>query len=92
MISEASIYPNPFDSRKTHGVIAFTLNRAAPVKISIYDVFGSRVREIKVDGAAGANNVLWDGSGSSGKVSKGVYLCVIKAAGSSKVLKVAVKH
>lgn len=92
-LTDASVYPNPFDSRKTRAAIAFTLNSAVGIKIVIYDVFGGKVRDIKADGVAGANIVYWDGTAASGsKVSRGVYLCVIKAAGSTKVLKVAVKH
>ncbi len=92
-ISEASIYPNPFDSRKQSCTIIFTLNTASAIEVSIYDVFGGKVRDIKTAGIVGVNMVYWDGSAASGsKVSKGVYLCVIKAAGAVKVLKAAVRH
>jgi len=92
-ISGASVYPNPFDSRKRGALIAFTLNAASEVSITIYDIFGNKVRKLALTGSAGAVQVPWDGTDSSGrKVSKGMYLCVISAAGDSKVLKVGVIH
>ncbi|MDO8804040.1 MAG: FlgD immunoglobulin-like domain containing protein [Elusimicrobiota bacterium] len=92
-ISDASVYPNPFDSRKRGALIAFTLNTASAVSVTIYDIFGNKVKKLAFTGVAGANSVAWDGTDSSGKkVSKGIYLCVIRAAGDSKVLKAGVIH
>ncbi len=91
-ISDASFYPNPFYSSKGDGTFAFTLNANNAVAITIYDAFGWEVKSLNIAGAAGSNSVTWDGTGPSGKVSMGMYLCVIKAAGDSKVLKVGVNH
>ncbi|MEK7720979.1 MAG: T9SS type A sorting domain-containing protein, partial [Elusimicrobiota bacterium] len=91
-ISDASFYPNPFDSRKQGGAVAFTLNKDSNVTITIYDAFGQKVKSFGIAGVAGPNSVSWDGTGPSGKVSMGMYLCVIKAAGDSKILRIGVKH
>jgi len=91
-ISDASFYPNPFDSRKQDGRVAFTLNGSGEVIITIYDAFGRKVKSLNITGVAGPNSVVWDGTGPSGKVSMGMYLCVIKAGGETKILKVGVKH
>ena len=91
-ISDASFYPNPFDSRKQDGRVAFTLNSNGEVIITIYDAFGRKVKSLNIAGVAGPNSAAWDGTGPAGKVSMGMYLCVIKAGGESKVLKIGVKH
>jgi flagellar hook assembly protein FlgD len=92
-ISDASVYPNPFDSRVKTGTIAFTLNSNSAVSITIYDAFGRKVKSLGLAGVAGANSIAWDGTGSSGgKVSMGMYICVIKAGGNTTILKVGVKH
>ena len=92
-ITGLSAYPNPFDSRKRTTTIAFILNQASTVDLTIYDIFGLKVRKMAVSGAAGANEVIWDGKDNAGaKVSKGMYLCVIKAIGDRKIVKVGVIH
>jgi len=92
-LTSVSAYPNPFDSRKRSVTINFTINRAAPVNITIYDVFGSRIKDMEIPGTAGANDVVWDGTNGSGmKVSKGVYIGVIKVAGDKKIIKIGVIH
>ena len=56
-------------------------------------MFGSKVRKLSSNGLAGANDVVWDGTNDLGeKVSKGAYICVIKAAGQVKTLKIGVIH
>ncbi|MEW5907351.1 MAG: FlgD immunoglobulin-like domain containing protein, partial [Elusimicrobiota bacterium] len=92
-ISHVSAYPNPFDSRSRSVTLNFTLSRAAEVQVSIYTVFGSRIRSFSLAGAAGANETVWDGADDSGrKVSKGMYICVIKAAGIGETVKIGVIH
>jgi len=92
VISSASVYPNPFDSRRQNGTIAFTLNKDSEVAITIYDAYGRKVKSLGFSGIAGANAVSWAGDGPNGKVSMGMYICVIKAAGVTKILKIGVKH
>lgn len=92
-ITGLSAYPNPFDSRKTSVTINFTLNRDAKVKMSIYDLFGSKIKSVSFGGTAGVNETVWDGADNTGrKVSKGMYICVIRAAGGRKTVKIGVLH
>lgn len=92
-ISDESIFPNPFDSRKRSATIAFTLSQASRVEIKIYDIFGRPVRSIDMAGAAGVNTVTWDGANSSGtKVSKGMYIVLIQALGDKAIVKAGVIH
>ena len=97
-LSAVSAYPNPFDSRKRAVTLVYTMNQNSSVSVIIYDMFGGKVRSLDFNpgaagGQAGGNSVAWDGADDSGrKVSKGMYLCVVKAAGDSKVLKLGVIH
>ncbi|KAB2909059.1 MAG: M12 family metallo-peptidase [Ignavibacteriales bacterium] len=70
-------YPNPFNPSTS---IAFSLPEAANVKITIYDVSGSKVADL-VNGnfAAGWQNVNFDAT----KLNSGVYLYSISAVGVS---------
>ena len=74
--------PNPFNPATT---IAYTLPRAATVRLDIYDVSGRRIRNL-VDGvseAAGPHRVIWDGSDDHGRaVPAGVYVYRLEAAGA----------
>jgi hypothetical protein len=68
----AQNYPNPFNPSTT---IAFSLGRMASVDLTIYDVKGSRVRElVKGKKEAGVYRVAWDGADQRGtRVASGVY-------------------
>ncbi|MFH1259622.1 MAG: FlgD immunoglobulin-like domain containing protein, partial [Elusimicrobiota bacterium] len=83
LLTAVSNYPNPFDSRETSTKINFTLNQAAHLKITIYDLLGYLVREISTEGNPGSNNnISWDGTDEDGrKVAQGMYLAVIEAKG-----------
>jgi|GEM_PF-4540823 hypothetical protein len=97
-VSAASNYPNPFDSRKQQTTITYALSQSADVTLRLYDVFGSLVNEMSftagTPGAqAGTNEVRWDGTGrAGGKVSKGMYLCVLQSGGAKVILKIGVIH
>ncbi|MBI5595921.1 MAG: VCBS repeat-containing protein [Elusimicrobia bacterium] len=97
-ISNASVYPNPFDSRKTSGKIHYVLSANAEVSIRVYSVFGRLIREMSfapgsTGGLAGSNTVSWDGSDDSGaKVSKGLYLLVLQSGGAKVIVKTGVIH
>lgn len=83
----ASPNPTPSGAR-----IAYTLPRAAEVRLSIYDVAGQRVATL-VDGfhLAGRREVAWNGRTSSGHVSSpGVYLIELVAGGERRVGKLVV--
>ena len=68
-------FPNPFNPRTT---VSFDVPRAAPVRLSVYDVKGRLVRTL-VSGkehAPGSYEVIWSGRDDRGRgVSSGLYLC-----------------
>ncbi|MBU1676176.1 alpha amylase C-terminal domain-containing protein, partial [bacterium] len=65
-------YPNPFNPRVT---IAFEMLRSGPVRVSIHDVSGRRVRTLVAgDFGAGVRRIVWDGADDAGgDVASGVY-------------------
>lgn len=72
-------HPNPSDGLTE---IRFTLGRASPVQVSIFDAAGRWIRTIRIDGAKGpgARSLLWDGRDQrGGVVPAGVYFVQIKA-------------
>ena len=88
LITDVSNAPNPFDSRKGgmqgQTRISYTLSQDAPVRITLYDLLGFRVRRWDFSagqngGRAGSNAFQWDGTNEAGqKVSKGGYLAQIE--------------
>lgn len=74
-------YPNPFNNST---VIPFSLNRAADVKIQVFDINGRAVATL-FDGRAdaGAHTVAWHGEG----VSTGIYFYSIETAGVRQIAK-----
>ncbi|MDD2772399.1 MAG: T9SS type A sorting domain-containing protein, partial [Elusimicrobiales bacterium] len=91
-IADASAYPNPFDSRKEGVTIYFASNQSDAATVTIYDMWGRKVTSLS-DGAANPHRIPWDGADGGGrKVSKGVYLAVIKSGGTQTVVKIAVIH
>ncbi len=62
----------------------YTLSKDLPVRVTLYDLFGFRVRRWdfsagQTGGRAGQNSFSWDGTNESGqKVSKGGYLAQIR--------------
>lgn len=68
----AQNYPNPFNPSTT---IAFSLALTASVELTIYDVKGSRIRElVRGRKEAGVYRVAWDGADQRGtRVASGVY-------------------
>jgi|GEM_PF-4262913 len=92
-LSSVSAYPNPFDARSGQARIAFTLTQSSGVRVRIFSVFGSQVKELSAAGSPGLNTLVWDGTDASGrKVSMGAYLAFIEAAGEKATLKIAVIH
>ncbi len=87
VLVEASCFPNPFDSRRAPATLRWTLASEAPVEVAVHSVFGAP------GGRPGPNEVAWDGADDTGrKVSKGLYLLVLRAAGERRVVKVGVRH
>ncbi len=65
-------YPNPFNPITT---IRFSIDRADPVRLMIYDILGQQVREL-VNGsiAAGVHSLQWDARDDRGELtSAGIY-------------------
>ncbi|TPW21742.1 MAG: hypothetical protein FD126_386 [Elusimicrobia bacterium] len=92
-ISGASVYPNPFDSRKTSAKIHYVLAAPSEVSVKIYSVFGRVIRELSFSGSAGSNTATWDGADQDGsKVSKGLYIMVLQSGGAKATIKVGVIH
>ena len=88
IITDVSNAPNPFDSRKGgpegQTRISYTLSQDLPVRVTLYDLLGFRVRRWDFSpgqngGKAGSNFFMWDGTNEAGqKVSKGGYLAQIE--------------
>ncbi len=97
-ISNVSSYPNPFNSNSGVATIVYTLDAPGNVTIEIYSVFGNLVRSMSFSGGGaggeqGVNTVTWDGSDAGGrKVSKGIYIAILKANGATVQYKIGVIH
>lgn len=88
IITDVLNAPNPFDSRKSgpegQTQIMYTLAKDVPVRVTLYDLLGFRVRRWDFSagqngGRSGANQFFWDGTNEAGqKVSKGGYLAQIE--------------
>jgi hypothetical protein len=63
-----ALYPNPFSDRTA---IRLATEMKEPVKVSVYDLTGKKVRDITGAG----NSIAWDGNDNNGKkLSHGVYI------------------
>jgi len=79
-------YPNPFNASTT---IDYHLTRPADIQLVLYNVRGQRVA-VLMDGhrQAGTYRVIWDGKDSLGRpVGSGIYLCQLRAGGTSRTRK-----
>jgi hypothetical protein len=67
-------FPNPFNPETT---LQLSLERAAFVEVSVYDLAGRRVQTLlRARRPAGSYELRWNGNDSQGRgVSSGVYLC-----------------
>jgi YVTN family beta-propeller protein len=73
-----SVRPNPFRSAVE---VAFTLGRAGPVDLLVYDVLGREVRAVARGSRleAGPQSLTWDGRDANGRESgAGVYFVRLK--------------
>ena len=66
-------YPNPFNPETT---IAFELERAGQVTLSVYDMLGKKITDLfRGNQPAGEYSVAWDGRDARGQVvASGLYL------------------
>ncbi|MCA9752055.1 MAG: T9SS type A sorting domain-containing protein [Gemmatimonadetes bacterium] len=81
-------FPNPTADRS---LFAFTLPRAGTAHVSIHDVTGRRIRELRTGEApAGRTAVTWDGTNDAGDpVAAGVYFARLEALGERRSVKVS---
>jgi len=78
--------PNPFNPKTE---ISFSLRKAGPVSLKIYDVRGQLVRTLlQGEQPAGAQRVIWDGTAADGQpVASGVYFYRLNAGKESQTKK-----
>lgn len=84
-------FPNPFNPVTE---IRYTLPRAAPVEVAVYDALGRRIK-ILVSGPqeAGMQRVIWDATDGAGEaVSSGVYFYRVKAGEYQAARKMLLLH
>ncbi len=87
-------YPNPFKpfgaDRNSGTTIAFELPESGNVNISIFNIKGQKVRNLKNEFLTkGKYSVIWTGKNDNGKVlSSGVYFYQIKTKSNSEIKKI----
>ncbi|HPF09470.1 MAG TPA: FlgD immunoglobulin-like domain containing protein, partial [Candidatus Cloacimonadota bacterium] len=79
---QLSCYPNP---ARSMAKLAFSLKNPAPVKLSIYNLKGQKVKTLWSDGKqAGIYELNWDGSDDNGQtVSSGCYIARLQSGKQS---------
>jgi hypothetical protein len=79
--------PNPFNPRAE---IVFALPHAGPVRLSVHDAAGRRVRRLLDEPrSAGRQSVIWDGRDESGRgAASGVYWVRAEGPGGAAILKI----
>jgi hypothetical protein len=85
----ARVFPSPFTpANHPQGLTIDNLTTEAEIRI--FSVSGELIR--KVEYTAGTGRTVWDGKNSAGRtVASGVYIAVIKGAGETKKVKIAVE-
>jgi hypothetical protein len=78
--------PNPARGRAT---LAFWLPAPGPVRLTLVDISGARVRTLAAGALAqGRHELVWDGCDDRGRrVAPGVYAAHLEAAGERRVQK-----
>ena len=84
----AQNFPNPFNPTTD---ITFSIDRAADVDLSIYNMLGQKVRTLTSGSKVAGTHVLrWDGRDEAGSnVSTGIYLYTLTDGNSSITKKMA---
>jgi hypothetical protein len=85
-------FPNPFNTQTT---LTYTLSTNGPVRLSIYDVLGRRVRTlIDAEQHAGRHAILWNGLDDAGRrVAEGLYLSRLETSTQTRTRQVLyLKH
>ena len=78
--SEVHVYPNPLTTITT---IAYTLNQATTVQITIYNQHGKQLEVIQQNQPVGKQHWVWDAEG----LPAGVYFCVLKTSEETRTAK-----
>ena len=84
-VNDLSLFPNPMDPNASPVTIQYTLGADSDVTITIVDLFGRTVRELKVargstGGARGQDRQTWDGRNGVGDVvGNGGYVVRVQA-------------
>lgn len=80
--------PNPFNPRAT---IKYILPAGGPVRLSVYDVAGHRVRTLTDEGMPqGSHETVWDGRDASGReVGSGSYLARLEFCGNVESMRLS---
>ena len=89
----AQNYPNPFNPSTTIAIeVPGTAGTKQPVRLTIYDIRGRRVKILIDSGLEPGNHLVqWDGRNDRGEtISSGIYLYTLKAAGETFTRKMAV--
>jgi hypothetical protein len=84
IMASVAVNNNPFspngDGNKDTTAISFNLNDAATVRLRIYDLSGNVLYEQEQDFPAGANQYVWDGKDTDGKMQRsGLYIYQLHA-------------
>lgn len=79
-------FPNPFNPSTT---LCFSLQRAGPAELDVFDVRGRLVRSLfRGHAPAGQSSVVWDGTDSRGRqAASGVYFYRLRAEGVTRTRK-----
>jgi hypothetical protein len=72
-------YPNPFNGSTR---IQYTLTKSSPVTISIFNIFGQKIRTLVAETkAAGSYHITWNGTDQNGiRSPSGVYMLQIQTS------------
>jgi hypothetical protein len=84
VMTSVAVNNNPFspngDGNKDTTAISFNLNEAATVRLRIYGLAGDVIYEQEQDFPAGANQYVWDGKDTDGKMQRsGLYIYQLHA-------------
>jgi len=87
LVADIYNYPSPFSPDEGTTFRYILSENCDEVKIYIFNLAGTLLRELKGTTMSGVNNVYWDGKDSNGdKVTSDVFIVVIKAKGNGKEL------
>ena len=83
-------YPNPFALATR---LRFRIPEEGPVRITVYDVTGRRVRSVVDERLpAGDHEAVWDGRNGNGRaVGAGVYFSVLEYGGTRRTRRLVVR-